>query len=379
MDKQPSRRHNSRREYLLAVGTAGLASIAGCSSNTSSDNNDPSDDSTPNDVDAGTQQWTFEPEKSKAQGLTVADGMVYVSAGSGSRDNEHGAVHAIDATTGDQQWTFETDKFIDVSPKVANGTVYIAEHPPDTTLYALDAASGDQQWSTEPNGDDNSPSSLTITDNTLYFNTGFYTYALDATSGEEQWKFDMTSGASAAPKAPPQVSNGTVYVGKKALDATSGDLQWESDIDGRIESKPAVADGSVYLTTWGKKVHALNAASGDQQWEFDTERIMNLPATVANGTVYAGPNGEKLHALDATSGERQWSRKSHFSIPAVGDESIYVGGGEVDDGYFYSLSAADGSPNWELSSDKRVTVPPQLDDNTVYFGTFSGTVYAVSR
>jgi hypothetical protein len=47
----PRLQGKSRREYLFAVGTAGLVSIAGCSSNNSSDESTPSDDRTQDDRD----------------------------------------------------------------------------------------------------------------------------------------------------------------------------------------------------------------------------------------------------------------------------------------------------------------------------------------
>ncbi|WP_277541612.1 DUF4352 domain-containing protein [Haloarcula laminariae] len=53
MDRQSSNLHESRREYILAVGTAGLAAIAGCTSDNSSEESTPADESTTDDVNDG--------------------------------------------------------------------------------------------------------------------------------------------------------------------------------------------------------------------------------------------------------------------------------------------------------------------------------------
>lgn len=53
MDRQSSDLHESRREYILAVGTAGLAAIAGCSSNNSSEGSTTADESTTDNVFEG--------------------------------------------------------------------------------------------------------------------------------------------------------------------------------------------------------------------------------------------------------------------------------------------------------------------------------------
>jgi outer membrane protein assembly factor BamB len=64
--------------------------------------------------------------------------------------------------------------------------------------------------------------------------------------------------------------------------------------------------------------------------------------------------------------------------PAVTSEALYVGDRV---GFFYALSASDGSPLWDFwaGKGKAVSASPAVIGETVYFPTAQGSLYALDR
>ena len=62
-----------------------------------------------------------------------------------------------------------------------------------------------------------------------------------------------------------------------------------------------------------------------------------------------------------------------FSVPAVADNVVYVGGGERN---FRALLATTGDILWEVPKNK-VTATPFVADGVVYFTSTDGYLYAV--
>ncbi|MDS0280982.1 PQQ-binding-like beta-propeller repeat protein [Haloarcula onubensis] len=141
---------------------------------------------------------------------------------------------------------------------------------------------------------------------------------------------------------------------------------------------PSLRDGRLYLTEGridgagdGETfVYALDAVDGSRQW-----------ATMYRGTNAAGPTavtddlvlatvGEELVGLAATTGVEQWSfdRGVQSGITVDGD-TVYVVGRADGSATLYSLSAADGSLDWQTPVDADTApVTPAVADGTVYTG-----------
>ena len=135
-------------------------------------------------------------------GLTVAEGVVYVSAGP--------KVYALEAETGNQKWEFPTGEEekgpFYATPAVGVDLVFVGST--DKNLYALDAVTGNQRWvfATEK------PiiAGPAVAGDTIYVaSTDSTIYALEAATGVGRWEFTTGNWVWAMPL----VADGKVYVG----------------------------------------------------------------------------------------------------------------------------------------------------------------------
>ena len=129
----------------------------------------------------------------------------------------------------------------------------------------------------------------------------------------------------------------------------TGTLKWVNASSnatiGGMRSSPVVADGVVYIGSNDGNITAWNATTGVMLWNFTTSNAVWSSPAVANGTVYVSsaawsptPN---LYALDAATGKEVWNYSifGEGSSPAVVDGVLYITelGGNV-----YALNAANG-------------------------------------
>ena len=136
---------------------------------------------------------------------------------------------------------------------------------------------------------------------------------------------------SAGRRSPPAIvtsspalgSDGTVYVGSfdralHALDPATGAERWAFPTADHIYSSPALASDAagattaIYIGSADGSVYAV-APDGTELWRYDTgEPVRSSPvlgrAPRGDGRiVYVGSSNGKLYALDAETGARRWS------------------------------------------------------------------------
>ncbi|WP_164471763.1 outer membrane protein assembly factor BamB family protein [Halosimplex salinum] len=319
--------------------------------------------------------WTASTAERSEVTPVVADGTVYVES--------PGGVAALDAETGTEAWTKELED----SPAyltVLDGTLYLEAGG----MRALDASDGSEQWTYDEVPVHGSP---TVVDGTVYVGkSAGELVALDASNGEESWSFTTDHGIGVAPA----VANGTVYLttlpddGSKgdllAVDAESGDEVWR--VDGVVlrHQTPTVADGSVFLQE--QYVTARSADDGEMEWEYDESELVVVPRTVAyaDGTVYVGSKRPASSttaalALDAASGDLHWERSLEGNAvdgPILSAGVLYVG---TTTGMVYALDASSGETAWDHSIDGRVVSSPALADGRLYVPSEEETLHALAE
>ncbi|UCM87507.1 outer membrane protein assembly factor BamB family protein [Streptomyces marincola] len=210
----------------------------------------------------------------------------------------------------------------------------------------------------------------------------------DAESGTERWSLTDLVALDAV-----TVADGVVYVstaegvegrvaGLHALDAADGGTRWTFPLDATLV-RPAVADGTVWVTARSDRLYALDAEDGRLRWTYEGNDTPASTPTVVGDTVYVCSGEGRLYALDAASGERRWlytypweGGLSAPSAPTVADGAVYVGDG---DGALHAVDAATGSGRWTHPSESghRVFPPAAVADGTAYFSSSNGIVYAV--
>lgn len=299
-----------------------------------------------------------------------ADGTVYLRVWSHGTQTDF--LYAIEPEDGEIRWSFNTvyDPEDDVlfpsssSPAVgADGTVYI------TTLGGGLLALNSQlqlQWINWTSGFySQTPSTPVIgEDGTIYVGTSDGYMVAVAPGGRTKWAFHTGTivNSSAGFGA-----DGTVYVnGRSRMHALNpdGSLLWTSTPYGTSwvpsASSPVVgADGTVYAAgQWyngGGMLSALIAfdpADGSERWRHPVGIQYSAPAVAQDGTVYVTSWDRKLHAVNPdgslkwayTTGQMIWN-----SAPLIDDDgTVYFGS---TDGHFYAVYDDAGglsASNWPM-------------------------------
>lgn len=286
-------------------------------------------------ISSGTVEWVYDMNDQSAWGApALTDDMVVI----GSFDNY---IHAVDKSTGRKEWVFETEG--QVRSSVGLGSVdsgrtrqkeLILAGSRDGHLYAISASTGHCEWQFEADGEVRSTPAVDT--NTVYFGCEQNNiYALDLADGTEQWRTDGPgSGTLAAVRRAPAVANGRLFVtgysyfsDLHALNKQTGARIWTYEVDDRIDSSPAIVDGTVYFGARDEQIHAVDAATGIREWTFSVDDDVESSPVVTAGTVYVGCNDNTLYALDRETGKERWAFDTEGKVttsPAVSNKTLLV-------------------------------------------------------
>ncbi|OLZ39887.1 pyrrolo-quinoline quinone [Natrinema saccharevitans] len=272
----------------------------------------------------------------------VVDGTIYAG-------NEE--LVAFDAASGDDRFSYGIEHSSSpayVSPSIyRSGTLTvgtddgIAGLNADGGLRAFGVQLGANRW----DGPGPSPSSPPVkalegatpvpADGTVYvaIPDRSEVVALGATDGSERWRRRLDAGdGSGVTVRRPAVKDGTVFVTGwpsqvRALDAETGDVVWSDELDdGMVLPPTATADGVVVPTRGGLSVYEAN---GDVRWSRDLEgNATDGAVAVADGRVFFADGTESLHARDLETGAEEWTLSfTQEAAPIVADGVVYVTGG----------------------------------------------------
>jgi outer membrane protein assembly factor BamB len=185
--------------------------------------------------------------------LTLDDKNLYVGA-------DNGMLYAIDRATRQVVWQKQAGKLALGNPVLSNkfygpgGKVYVGSA--NGNVYAFNAADGSRGWQ-----------------NHRLISTG---YALDENLA---------------------LANGVLFIGGsdphgtlRAVSALTGDESWNTQTGAAIESKPAIADGVVYVTNTGGELVALSPSGAILTTVFVGSNSPSAPA-VTDGAVFVGTGG----------------------------------------------------------------------------------------
>jgi outer membrane protein assembly factor BamB len=113
--------------------------------------------------------------------------------------------------------------------------------------------------------------------------------------------------------------------------------------------------------------------------EGDNRKTVTLPA-VMNDTVYIGGSGMHegtLYAIDATNGSEKWhfNKDSKISSPPVAvDEVVCIG---FEDKNLYGLDTVFGSEKWRYETRGKIDYCLPVS-GTIYLGSHAGEIIALS-
>jgi outer membrane protein assembly factor BamB len=271
---------------------------------------------------------------------------------------------------------------------VSGETAYVAYN---TQVHAIQISNGSEQWRYPAEADNKitfyARPALTPEDQLIVGGYDKALYSLNPGNGGVDWRF---TGAKNRFIAAPLATQSGIFApdaDKKVygLDLNGNEIWPPYEMQGESWAQP-VADSQcecLYVTSMDHTVYALDAANGSLKWRSGDlgGAMVGTPALDESaGTLYVGTFDKQMLAISTQDGSVLWRFTTAgwvWSGPALNNGRLYFG--DLD-GNFYAVDAANGQKIWQLTSaqlDGAIAGTPLVLDNTIYFTTESGSLYAV--
>ncbi|HSM43959.1 MAG TPA: PQQ-binding-like beta-propeller repeat protein, partial [Acidimicrobiia bacterium] len=312
---------------------------------------------------------------------------------------------AIDLTSGESVWNLTTEAQIATSPALGVASLGEGQNPglvvvvgDDGFVRARDAVIVTQSlaWPPVRLG---APirSAPIVEDGRAYVaSRDGVVHAIDLASGSEVWRYpaaeDERLGGITAGLA---LHDGIIYVGTEAgtlhLINIDGTLHCEANVDGPITVNPIVVGDTAYIST-GFFVNLLPAGACEvpitEVVPFLSESVVDVAPAVVGDLMYV-PNQQFLNAIDLTKvgtavgspdEVHHWSpgkvnADAKISTPpVVTRDAVYFG---TESGRVYAVDADTGDVLWEWQTGNFVLASPVVIEGAVYIASGDGSIYAV--
>ena len=231
--------------------------------------------------------------------------------------NYDGMLRAFDGATGSVVWIRQLPGYAYTSaPTVFQGVIYTSAGG-GSRAYAVSADTGDILWNVPVTGGDNSSPAVT-TDGVYVSYSCPNVYKLNPADGAQIWKYG--SGCSGGGGKTPALYNGRLYVRDYnpdfIIDSQTGGL-----ISGFISKHVPAFSGSMGFFLNGPKgfgsygvLEGRDASSHLLAWSFSGDGYLQSSMLVVNDYVYVGSSQGKLYAVEAGTGNQVWSTTAGTSI-----------------------------------------------------------------
>jgi len=196
------------------------------------------------------------------------------------------------------------------------------------------------------------------------------------------WKHRVDKGAFEGTAA---IVNGVVYIGDLdghlfALDLETGDVLWKTKLcELGFGTSAAVRNDLIYVGDFDGVFFCVDGADGKLKWKFEAEAEINSSANFFEDKVLFGSQDASLYCLNAESGELAWKHTIQDQIrcmPSIVENRSFVAG---CDARLHIIDLTKGEPIGEgVELDGPTGVTPAINGDHVYFGTESGTFFAIN-
>jgi outer membrane protein assembly factor BamB len=198
--------------------------------------------------------------------------------------------------------------------------------------------------------------------------------------------------------ARPVVSDGVVYMldasGElSAVDAETGDLRWSVEFEGPSKRDQmsfggglTFDNGRIYAHAGYNYFVALDARTGSEIWRTEMQMPFHGAPTVVADRVFVSSDDNELLSIDADTGVVQWNYQGILEnarlltapSPAVLGDVIVA---PFASGELVALNAQNGNPIWSdsLTRSSTLTAMSEINDIAGSPVIFEGVVYAMSH
>lgn len=260
--------------------------------------------------------------------------------------------------------------------------------PDGNALNAHDRASGEHVWSYPMEKE--APESVAATDDAVYVTTEETVHAVERHDGTRRWRLELGTAVDGIVPADGRIyvatetwSESDTRVGAVTALRPDGTEEWTSAVGAGVRTRPAVADGTVFVGDDDGVVTALGAADGRERWSKSLGETgpHSYPSVddlaVTDCAAFANVDGD-LVAL-SHDGVVQWRADGEYTALSIDGASAYVGTGE---GLLRVLSADDGAVEWETLLGERgdgvggIHEDPVVTDDAVFVANRSDHLHS---
>jgi pyrimidine-specific ribonucleoside hydrolase len=344
-----------------------------------------------------------------------------------------GAYYALDRHSGEETWSLAFERYATSYVPIEDSVGYIATTA--NRLHAVELATGDEKWSYAPDAGIGAP---VVKGDLIYVWVGNgELHALDKTSGLKLWEYKTQTEFDADLQYDPGIefAEGNVYFAGlsrrlAALNAETGEVNWVADTNERLLLDPSIVQNNVCVINPDGQLIAFDLETGKEEWrlDYDLHESGRLIVDEKAGVVMVVASANTLVAVDAQNGKEKWqftadaSIQLHFDnngllidgllfvrssdwqrgggtlyalntetgevVWEVPSPSASIGGlayGEgllaygTGDGTVHVVDAANGREIWHFTTSGPAFTTPAIRDNVIYFMSFTGPMYALSR
>jgi outer membrane protein assembly factor BamB/tetratricopeptide (TPR) repeat protein len=315
--------------------------------------------------------------------------------------------YALDQTTGRVTWELPTSGDIAASPALGSASVgeggtqqLVVFVSDDGIVRARDTLveTADQLWQTpEPIGRALRSSPIVIEDRVFVASIDGVVRALDLFTGDEIWRYpaaDAETPTLGAITAALAFNDGILYVatheGTLHLIDIEGQQVCQAQLSGDIVVSPIVSGDTVYVGTRANLIHMLPVGQCEVPVTQTRQLLTEVPVVVAPAiveNVMYQPSLTFLYKIDldlATDADPDnhymWrantvdADSTISSAPVVANDTVYFG---TQSGTVYAVDAETGEQLWTWRTGNPVRASPVVVDGVVFIASTDGNVYAV--
>ncbi len=182
----------------------------------------------------------------------------------------------------------------------------------------------------------------------------------------------------------PKVWEGSVYIvdvdgNLYSIELDTGKLNWKVKVGGPLlfRSEPLITADRIFLATGYGYVEAYDH-KGKKIWSNDLDESIYNSLQIVGRNLIIATDDLKLYALDSRDGDKVWSTPIEEKVvtlaPLIHDKHIYFG---CYSGMFYSVTADDGDIAWTYKTGGAIYSSPEAYEKSILFGSEDGYIYSL--
>jgi outer membrane protein assembly factor BamB len=240
------------------------------------------------EASTGKQLWSLSLRSKIVSTPAAFENMLVV----GTTDGRMIAVRLKDAK---KLWEKKLGASVWGSPTV--GEDYIIATTTDGSIFRLDHRGGVIWKAKAGGGIASSPLCMEDLDLVVFGARDGAVHAYALSNGVRRWRLAVGSAIDGSPARGPN----SIILGAKSGTLSSltfdGKLLWQCDVGGAVYSKPLIASGAIFVTTYASRLVALDPANGRILGEYRAASPLYSSPVDDGKRVYFGSNGGVFHAV----------------------------------------------------------------------------------